>query len=71
MFFCGNVNGIVYRGTYMSMYVNTSSGYTVYPDDRDFNVTGYLLFLDDQRLPVTNYSGTIEIIYFNYSCYTV
>nr|AAB67059.1 cUS7 [Canid alphaherpesvirus 1]AAK51063.1 glycoprotein I [Canid alphaherpesvirus 1]BAA33765.1 glycoprotein I [Canid alphaherpesvirus 1] len=68
--FLYGVNGFVYKGTYISMFLNTSSGFSIFPDDK-FIVSGRLLFLDDQHLSVNNYSGTIEFIHFNNSCYTV
>ncbi|BAV93517.1 envelope glycoprotein I [Equid alphaherpesvirus 4] len=64
---------IIYRGEHMSMYLNASSEFAVYPKDKSLVVVGHMLFLDGQRLPTTNYSGLIELIHHNYSrgCYSV
>ncbi|AFI33209.1 envelope glycoprotein I [Equid alphaherpesvirus 8] len=64
---------IIYRGEHMSMYLNASSEFAVYPTDQSLVLVGHLLFLDGQRLPTTNYSGLIELIHYSYAsvCYTV
>ncbi|QPI70184.1 envelope glycoprotein I [Equid herpesvirus 6] len=69
----GRARAIIYRGTHVSMYLNASSEFAVYPGTERLEIAGHLLFLKDQRLPVNNYSGVVEVIYYNYTnlCYRV
>ncbi|ALJ84092.1 envelope glycoprotein I [Felid alphaherpesvirus 1] len=69
----GTVYGIVYRGDHVSLHVDTSSGFVIYPTLENFTIYGHLIFLDDQPLPVNNYNGTLEIIHYNHhsSCYKI
>ncbi|AIL02991.1 envelope glycoprotein I [Equid alphaherpesvirus 3] len=69
----GRARAIIYRGAHVSMYLNASSEFAVHPTDERLEIAGHLLFLKDQRLPVNNYSGVVEVIYYNYTnlCYRV